>query len=135
MPGFVRNYEPSDFERVKEIHEAQKLDFSLPDLNSALFIVKQVFECDGRVVAAAFLRIEAEAYLLLDKGDWGDAVDKFNAIKSVQSAGLEDAWTKGIDNCVCWVPKEVNATFAKRLIELGWTQDREGWITWSRPTR
>lgn len=129
----IRDYEPRDFARIKEIHEASGLDYQLPDLSSPLFIVRKVIELDGKIIAAGFLRIETEAYLLLAKNGT-DAQEKFSAIQAVQSSALEEAWLKGLDNCVCWVPKEVNSHFAKRLTQLGWTQDREGWVSWSRPT-
>lgn len=134
MSAVVRDYRPADLEQVRAIHADSEIDYRFPDLDSALFVVRKVVELDGKVIAAGFLRVEAEAYLLLDKSDWGNALEKFAAIEAVQTEALVEAWVKGLDNCVCWVPKEVNSSFAKRLIQLGWTQDREGWVSWSRPT-
>jgi hypothetical protein len=131
----IRDYRPSDLEQVKAIHETSGLDYRLPNFENSLFVVRKVVEFDGRIIAAGFLRVEAEAYLFLAKDDWGDPLQKLAAINAVQTAALHEAWTKGLDNCVCWVPKEVNSHFAKRLLQLGWIQDREGWISWSRSTK
>jgi hypothetical protein len=134
MDFIVRNYRPTDFEAVKKIHEEGGIDYKTPDFNSPLFIVKKVVEFDGKVVCALLWRIEAETYLMLDKGEWGDPAQKLEAIRLAQIDGLDDLWMQGIDNAVAFIPEHINKHFAKRLEQLGWKRGREGWIGWSRPT-
>jgi|ERR1700690_270609 len=130
----IRDYEPRDFEDIKRIHDQGGIDYKVPDIGSPLFIVKKVMTIDDHVVCAVLWRIEAETYLLLDKGDWGDAEQKMLALKALQIEGLHDLWTRGIDNCVAWIPQDIESYFSKRLTQLGWSPDREGWRSWSRNT-
>jgi len=47
---------------------------------------------------------------------------------------VAEAWEKGIDQIVCWVPETVEKKFAKRLRAMGFSRDRDGWHSWSRET-
>src|SRR5260370_23089307 len=73
----VREYRESDLAQLRAIHAAQGFDYSLPDLSNPLFVTKLVLEKgdvseqhnaahDDAIIGAAFLRLTAEAYLLLD---------------------------------------------------------------------
>jgi hypothetical protein len=106
------------------------MDYTMPDLAKPLFVVKKVVEVDGKVVAACALRIEVETYLWCG----GSPEDKMDAMLAMQPEILEDAWMLGIDNLVCWIPEDVEARFEKRLKQLGWARDRDGWHSWSRAT-
>ena len=130
----IRDYLPSDFEDIKRIHEQGGLDYSLPDINSPLFLVKKVMTVDDKVVCAVLWRIEAETYLLLDKTSGLDPEQNMAALRALQIEGLDALWMQGIDNAVCWVPESVDKYFSKRLIQLGWERSRDGWHAWSRPT-
>ena|ERR1700690_194641 len=140
----IRDYKPSDFEEIKRIHRQGDLDYKAPELNKVkkngevvvnpLFIVNKVLTVDGKIVCAVLWRMEVETYLLLDKSDWGDAEQKMLALKALQIEGLHDLWTKGIENCVAWIPQDVESYFSKRLTQLGWSPDRDGWRSWSRNT-
>jgi hypothetical protein len=126
----IRDYRPEDFEAVKALHEGSYIDYNMPDLNHALFLVKKVQEVDGKVVAAMALRIEAETYLWCG----GGPREKMAAMCELQPAVLLEAWMSGIDNVVAWIPQSVEKKFKKRLMQLGWERDRDGWHSWSRPT-
>ena len=126
----VRDYRPEDFESVKALHEASGIDYKMPDLGAPLFLVKKVVEVDGKVTAACALRIECETYLWCG----GEPADKMDAMLAMQPAILDAAWMSGIDNLVCWIPEDVEAKFEKRLKQLGWARDRDGWHSWSRAT-
>lgn len=127
----IRDYRPEDLGAVKALHEASGIDYRMPDLASPLFLVKKVREVDGVVVGALALRIEAETYLWCS----GGPQDKMDAMLELQPAMLDEAWTKGLDNVVCWIPREVEARFEKRLKQMGWEPSRDGWHSWSRDTR
>lgn len=126
----VRDYRPEDFEQVKALHEASGIDYAMPDLSVPLFLVKKVVEVDGKVIAACALRIECETYLWCG----GEPDEKMAAMLEMQPEILQDAWMFGIDNLVCWIPEAVEIKFEKRLKQLGWSRDRNGWHSWSRAT-
>src|SRR5712672_1772244 len=62
----VREYQDSDLAHLRAIHAKQGFDYALPDFSNPLFVTKKVLARDGTLVGAAFLRLTAEAYLLLD---------------------------------------------------------------------
>jgi hypothetical protein len=130
----LRDYRAEDFEAVRAIHESTGIDYAFPDLEDSRFFVRKVLEVDGVVVAAGVLRVSAEAYLWLRRDDWGDKDEKLLAIEALQRAGFEEARQKGILEVVCWVPKWIERFFGKHLKALGWSRDREDWVTWSRDT-
>jgi hypothetical protein len=111
------------------------LDYKFPNLDGPLFVIKQVAELDGRIVAVGAVRIEAELYLWIDHSV-GEPEDRWDAVKELNDVGMDKAyWEQGLDNCVCWVPEAVEKSFGKRLKQLGFDTDRDGWRSWSRPTR
>lgn len=135
MRGIVRDYQPSDLARVKEIHEATGIDYQFPDLSSPLFIVTKVLECDGVVRACVSGYIEIECYLWLDPSDWADPQAKLDAVKELDVEGMAAAWLKGVDTAVLRLPPGMER-FGERLTEdLGFTKDRDGWIIYSKETR
>ena len=134
MRGIVRDYQPSDFDRVKEIHEATGIDYQFPDLSSPLFLVTKVLEVDGIVRQCGGLYLQCEAYLWADPSDWADPAEKLEGIQAINAAGLHAAWLRGIDQAVLWLPPGM-ARFGDRLTEnLGFVRDRDGWHTYSRAT-
>jgi len=133
--AIVRDFQLSDLERVKELHEASQLDYQLPDLSSPLFLVTKVVELNGVVRACGGLYLQVEAYLWLDRTDWGTPEAKLQAIKLLDSEAMHAAWLKGIDCCCLWLPPGMDR-FGERLIEdLGFTKDRAGWTTYSKQTQ
>ena len=131
MGAEVRDYVPEDFNRVKEIHEASQIDYQFPDLSSPLFLVTKVFVLDGVVRACGGLYLQAEAYLWLDKSDWAGPEEKLSAIKELDTAGMVAAWLRGIDQAVLWLPPGMER-FGERLEDMGFTRDRDGWVSYSK---
>ena len=129
----VRDYEPGDEPRIREIHERMGLDFRLPDLNAPLIFVKKVLVVDGVIVAACALRVEAEQMMWVDK-DFGDTEEKTAAYRLLQDEELRDPKLSGLQQLVAWVPRHVEKAFAPHLKKLGWTRDRQDFVTWSRDT-
>jgi hypothetical protein len=123
----IRDYEPRDLGAVKKIYKAQGFDYALPDLSSPLVLVRKVREVDGRVVAAMFLRITAETFLLVQ----GSPVEKGRAIAELQPEVDREAWQKGLADYVCVIPPEIAESFAPVLERMGWSHDRD-WPMWSR---
>jgi hypothetical protein len=130
----VRDYAPSDFDRVKEIHVASGIDYTFPDLSSPLFLVTKVIEVDGVVRACGGMYLQAECYLWLDKSDWCDARDKLNAIAELDRACMDATWLRGVNDAVLWLPPGMER-FGERLEkDLGFTKDRNGWISYNKKT-
>lgn len=123
----IRDYQPKDFEAVQAIHASQKFDYNLPELSSPLILVKKVREEGGRVVAAMFLRLAAEAYLLCE----GGPVAKGRAVEELQPEVDRAAWEKGLDDYFCVVPPEIAEQFAPALEKMGWSPARD-WPMWTR---
>lgn len=127
----IRDYQPGDLAQIKEIHRAQGFGYDLPDLDSPLCLVKKVRVEGGRVVAAMFLRITAETFLLVQ----GSPESKGRAIFELQPEVLREAFEKGLADIVCVLPPEIADEFGPVMQDerLGWSQDRE-WPMFSRST-
>jgi hypothetical protein len=123
----IRDLRTEDAEIIKDIYKAQGFDYALPDLTSPLVLVKKVREVDGRVVAAMFLRLTAETFLICS----GRPVEKGRAIEELQPAVIGEAWAKGLSEINCVIPPEISESFAVVLERMGWVRDRD-WPMWSR---
>lgn len=130
----IRDYSPEDFEEVKRLHAEMGLDYKMPDLGSPLFIVTKVALLNDKIVAIGTVRLEAELYLWIDH-KVGEPDQRWGAIQALNQTVMDAAWTKGLDNAVCWVPEEVEKSFQKRLTAMGFSRDRDGWHSYSRPTK
>lgn len=133
MRGFVRDYQPSDFARVKEIHEASGIDYVLPDLSAPLFLVTKVFVVSDTVRMFGGSYLQAELYLVADTTDWATPQERMDAIRELDRVGMEELWLRGVNQCVIWLPPGM-ARFGERLIDLGFQKDRDGWMTYSKAT-
>lgn len=128
----IRDYRPEDLPQIKAIHERMGIDYQMPDLDSPLCIVRKVEEFDGVIVGALIGRIEVEAMLWLHPEL--EPEEKFETIKRLHEPFIQDLWTMGIDNVVCWIEQAVESIFRKRLRVLGWAKSRDGWRSWARAT-
>ena len=117
----IRDFLPEDSPALKELHKAQGFDYALPDLFNPLFLVRKVREVDGRVVAAMFLRLTCETFLLVE----GSPESKGRAILELQPEVLREAYEKGLSEVVCVVPPEISESFAPVLERMGWSKTRD----------
>jgi hypothetical protein len=131
----IRNYEEKDLDDIKRIHALKGIDYELPDLQQPLFLVKKVLEVEGKVVMALGAYIQVETYLWLDPGPWATPQEKFDLLNELQHEFLKELWLQGVECAVCYVPEEIEKHFGKRLTQLGWSQNRDGWRTWGRSTK
>jgi hypothetical protein len=128
----LRDYQSTDFEAVKAIHEKTQIDYTFPDLNSPLFLVTKVIEDDRGVVrACGGAYLQAEVYLWLDGSPWADAGDKLAAIHALDGAVLHDVYLRGINCAVLWLPPGMSR-FGDRLVDMGFERDRDGWVSFSK---
>ena len=128
----IRDAKTEDNEAIAALHEAMGLDYKMPNLESPLFLVQKVVECDGKIIGCTALKLEAETYLWLDPKL--TARQKVEAMTGMQEHVISEAWEQGLDTVVAWVPEQVESKFAKRLKAMGFSKDREGWHSWSRHT-
>jgi hypothetical protein len=127
----VRDYTDVDKQAVAQLHRDMGMDYLLPDLDSPLFIVRKVYVNDsGRVIGTEFLKLQAEAYLMLDCTL--DTVEKTRVIAHLSHAVEREAYNRGIDTLAAYIPEDISNKFTKRLNLLGWDKARKGWITWFR---
>jgi len=118
----VREYQDSDLAQLRAIHAAQGFDYTLPDLSNPLFVTKKVLARDGAIVGAAFLRLTAEAYLLLDPLA-GTPRERWQWLLALHAAAERDAWQRGLEDVHAWLPPPIAKKFGKRIAQLGWICD------------
>jgi hypothetical protein len=142
----IRQYHEADLDSLRQIHAAQGFAYPLPDLRNPLFVTKLVLtESDfaapeknaaaeqpptkietsprqEKIRAAAFLRLTAEAYLLLDPAI-ATPHEKMRAILALHAATEREAWQRGLEDVHAWLPPSIAKKFARRLTPLGWQRD------------
>jgi len=124
----VREYQERDLDALREIHAAQGFDYKLPDLSNPLFVTKLVLT-DEKILGAAFLRLTAEAYLLLDP-QAGTPRERWQWLLALHAAAERDAWQRGLEDVHAWLPPPIAKKFGKRIARLGWLRD-DSWTPYS----
>jgi len=120
----IREMLPGDLPEVLSIHSDTKFDLSELTLTdegkiNPLYLTRKVLTIDGKIVCAVLAKMNIEALLVLDHGDWGTADQKFLAIRTLQTEGKKDLWSKGIRKVYCYTT-ESTGRYKKRLEQLGW---------------
>jgi hypothetical protein len=82
------------------------------------------------IVGAAFLRLTAEAYLLLDPS-CGTPRKRWQYLLALHAAAERDAWQRGLEDVHAWLPPPIASKFGKRLARLGWVRD-DTWTPYCR---
>src|ERR1035437_4805427 len=97
MPdAIIRSYVPSDIIAIRKIHEANGIDYRLPDLGK--FPVSKVLEVDREVRAAYGMQMTLECHLFLDRSSWSDAEAKWLTIKGLDKDANGAAAGQGFEN-------------------------------------
>ena len=143
----IRDAEPDDLQIIKRINDANppKDSFDLSDLKAyrdsngkikinPLYITRKVLTVDDKIVCTILAKVNVEALLVMDHGDWGDPQQKFLAIKTLQEAGKKDLWKKGIKMVSCYTT-ELVGNYKKRLVQLGWTKGTKILTPWAMSTK
>jgi hypothetical protein len=125
----IRSYVPSDFLEIQKMHEANGIDYHLPNLNK--FPVTKVLEVEGKVRAAYGMQMTLECHLWLDKTGWADAEAKWLSIKALDKEANEAAAGLGFDSVLCCLPPGYER-FGRRLKDLGFTKIRPDWAVFTK---
>jgi hypothetical protein len=140
----LREYLPSDLEALRAIHRGQGFAYQFPDFNDPLFLTRVILAEDpentpdasagigttGNVVGAAFLRLTAEAYLLLDPRA-GTPRQRWQWLLTLHQAAQRDAWQRGLADVHAWLPPPIAQKFGKRIERLGWVRD-DAWTPYCK---
>jgi hypothetical protein len=128
----LREYLPADVDSLRQIHRAQGFEYRLPNFSDPLFVTRVVLARDsdreapdpedGDVVGAAFLRLTAEAYLLLDPRA-GTPRQRWQWLLALHQAAQREAWQRGLADVHAWLPPPISHKFGKRIERLGWVRD------------
>ena len=82
------------------------------------------------IVGAAFLRLTAEAYLLLDPRE-GTPREHWQWLLALHEAARRDAWQRGLEDVHAWLPPPIAKKFGRRLAGLGWRRD-DAWTPYCK---
>jgi len=82
------------------------------------------------IVGAAFLRLTAEAYLLLDPHA-GTPQQRWRWLLALHAAAERDAWQRGLADVHAWLPPQIAQRFGKRITQLGWRRD-DAWTPYCK---
>ena len=156
----VREYRESDLAALRAIHAAQGFDYALPDVRNPLFVTKLVLSDENvappfraaavplnddaasrdaglrpdttkeQILGAAFLRLTAEAYLLLDPRA-GSPRERWQWLLALHAAAERDAWQRGLEDVHAWLPPPIAQKFGKRIQRLGWLRD-DAWTPYCK---
>jgi hypothetical protein len=151
----IRAYEKRDLDALRRIHAAQGFSYPFPDLKNPLFLTKLVStscrdgaqqccapkggDCDAScaspsgVVGAAFLRLTAEAFLLLDP-NVGSPRERWEWLLHLHAATEREAGRQGLEDVHAWLPPQISGKFGKRLAQLGWIRD-DTWTPYCKRLR
>lgn len=125
----TRELEIRDIAAVERLYRAQRFAYSLPDPKGSDILSALVLESAGEIRAAALLRLEVNAMLLLDHR-WQKPQVRLLALRQIHEASRIKAEAAGIGHANAWLPPEIERQFAPRLYELGWT--RCEWPSYTR---
>jgi len=130
----VREYKPEDLDQLKGIHAVQNFPYAFPDLQNPLFLTKIVLTdgegSDEKIRGAAFLRLTAEAYLLLDPQS-GTPQQRWQSLLTLHEAARRNAWQRGLEDVHAWLPPAIAKKFGRRIEQLGWQRD-DAWTPYCR---
>lgn len=124
---------PDMYADALDLHARSGIDYKLPDLKSHTLLVKKaVTDSTGNLMGFCVLRLTAECMLTL--GPDLRPEEKMEVMTTLSPVVIGEAWRLGLDDVMATIHEGVEKRFTKRLGELGWSKDRDGWALWSRPT-
>lgn len=126
----IRAFEPNDKEAVDRIHEANNLpEVCCPDTDNPLFVLGQVVELKGKVAMVVNVKLQGELFLTLDHTA-GTPEELWAALQALNHSLCSAAWERGLDQITAWLPPELEDSFGKRMLEMGYV--KSPWTCWTR---
>jgi hypothetical protein len=124
----IRDMVASDLPELQALHKRMEIDYQFPRIGPLFLVRKVAVDGNGKIIGSLLFKLRAEAMLLLE----GEPEEKMLAMCELQREALAEAYQKGLDEVDCAVPDQIG--FSKRLAELGWVAERDGWTLWTRKT-
>ena len=136
----IRDFEPRDMEQALAIHHANGLpENCFPNLyienhegrtvSNPLFMIKAVCETpDGTPAMMAFVKLQGEIFLLASH-DVGTPEERWAWMKDFKEWVAHEAWRNGVEQLTAFIPPEIDASFGKRLEEMGFI--RSPYVCWT----
>jgi hypothetical protein len=121
----IREYQPADLDRIKELHRQSGFRYALPDFSGQEFISRRVVGDESDIGMAGFLRLTAEAFLVCSP-DWRTAAWRDLALRKLHTVCREDAAGRGVSEVNAFLPPEIVARFGARLVRSGWKRYPKG---------
>lgn len=128
----IRDFQDADIAAAIDIHAASGLPGNcFPNLtivtpegetkSNPLFVVKSVYEHEGKPVLMSFQKLTSELYLLVDH-QIGTPEERWEWMKELKDHMKQEAWKLGIEQLTAWIPTELEASFEKRLLDMGFVR-------------
>lgn len=108
----VRPYRQSDLARIRSLHERSS-SFPLPDLTEPQYIVKEVAEVDGQVVALGSIRLTSEVLTIMDL-ELPKAI-RANVVDELLRTGIYKSQKLGVDETHAFLTGDLAMPFARYL--------------------
>jgi hypothetical protein len=131
--SMIRFFSDDDIPQALEIHRANELPEScFPNLfvlneegkskRNPLYLVKGVYVSpDGKPALMSFVKLTGEIFLLVDH-TVGTPEERWAWMQEFKNWIAEHAWAQGLEQISCWIPPEIEESFAKRLAEMGFVK-------------
>jgi hypothetical protein len=116
----LRDWKDSDADWMRDTLKRSGLDdVCLPDKKNALFLLGKAYVDDkGQTAMIAATKVTGELYLVLDH-EWSDAPARWAALQELRDAVVNEASARGFDCLTLFCPPDLEKSFSKRLIALG----------------
>ena len=115
----IRDYKAEDLAAIEDMFRRSGLPSEcMPDANHPLFLIKKVAVANNKPVMAAFTKLTAEQFLLVDH-EWETPGERWAMLHHLRDAVVSEVDAQGIQDLTCFVPPTVEASFGKRLQALG----------------
>jgi hypothetical protein len=127
----IRDFTDADAAFVADIHRVNGLDARcMPELGNPLFLVRRVLEHEGQPAMVYLLKGTLEIYFFVDHAQ-GTPEERWEWLQRFAEDARQQGFEKGVDALTCWVPSEVERSFEKRLLELGFL--KSPWQSYTLP--
>lgn len=124
----LRDWQDGDWDKVAELHAKMAPGYSLPaNLGPLFFVRKAVVDENGKMVAAATVKLVGEAFLW--QNDEFSSLVRLRAVKLLNAGCGLAAKQAGLEEVSAWIPTRLLRCFRRALIWLGW--QKSAWRTYS----